>query len=59
MENGNNCSLEATTICRLVKVQHIKVIANVLGDSVSRLRAVGLYHDLDIKDHQQELSLPF
>ena len=24
-----------------------------------RLRAVGLYHDLDFKDHQQEFSAPF
>ena len=26
--------------------------------TVSRLRAVGLYHDLDLKDHQQEF-VPF
>ena len=26
---------------------------------MSRLRAVGLYHDLDFKDHQQEFSAPF
>ena len=45
-------------ICRCVKVQHIKGIANVLADSVSRLRAVGLYHNLDPKDHQQEFSSP-
>ena len=40
-------------------MQHIKRIANILTDSVSRLRAVGLYHELDFKDHQQELSAPF
>ena len=26
---------------------------------MSRLRAVGLYHDLNCKDHQQEFSSPF
>ena len=26
---------------------------------MSRLRAVGLYHDLDLKDHQQEFSAPY
>ena len=43
---------------RHVKVQHIKGIASVLADSVSRLRAVGFYHDLNSKDHQQEYSSP-
>ena len=28
-------------------------------DSVSRLKAIGCYHDLDLKDHQQEFSEPF
>ena len=28
-------------------------------DSVSRLRAVGLYYDLIFKDHTQEFSTPF
>ena len=55
----NIWSLEVATILRRVKVQHIKRIANVLADSVSRLRAVGLYHDIDLKDHQQEFSIPF
>ena len=32
---------------------------NVLADTVSRFRAVGLYHDLDLKDHQQEFSVLF
>ena len=27
--------------------------------TVSRLRALGLYQDLDSKDHQQEFSSPF
>ena len=27
--------------------------------TVSRLRAVSLYHDIDLKDHQQEFSAPF
>ena len=55
----NTWGLEAATIPIQVKVQHIKGIANVLANSVSRLRAVGLYHDLDFKDGQQELSIPF
>ena len=37
----------------------MKGIANVLADSVLRIRAVGLYHDLDSKDYQQEFSSPF
>ena len=60
--DNDKCStwgLEAAAIPRRVKVQHIKGIANVLADSVSRLRAVGLYHDIDLKDHQQEFSAPF
>ena len=55
----NTWGLEATAIPRRVKVQHIKGIANVLADSVWRLGVVGLCHDIDSKDHQQELSLPF
>ena len=51
--------LEAIAIPRRIKVHHFKGIANVLADSVSRLRAVGLYHDIDLKDHQQEISAPF
>ena len=58
-EKCNTWGLEATAIPRCVKVHHIKGIANVLADSVSRLRAVGLYHDLDSKDCQQEFSSPF
>ena len=26
-------------------------ITNIIADSVSRLKAVGLYHDIDLKDH--------
>ena len=51
--------VEAAAIPRRVKVQQIKGIANVLADSVSRLKALGLYHDLYFKDHQQEFSAPF
>ena len=36
-----------------------KGIANVHADSVSGLKAVGLYHDIDSKDHKQEFSTPF
>ena len=46
----NTWGIEATAIPRLVKVQHVKEIAYVLTDSVSRLRAVGLYHDLDFRN---------
>ena len=52
-------SLEAAAIPRHVEVQHIKGIANVLADSVSRLRAIGLYHDPNSKDLQQKCSSPF
>ena len=55
-EKCNTWGLEATAIPRCVTVQHIKGIASVLADSVSRLRAVGLYHVLSSKDCQQELS---
>ena len=39
--------LAAATIPRCVKLQHVKGIANILAESVSRHKAVGLYHDLD------------
>ena len=39
--------------------QYIKGIANICADSVSRLKAVGIYHDIDSDDHQQEFSTPF
>ena len=55
----NTWDLEASAIPRHVKVQHIKGITNVLPDSVSRLRAVGLYHDLNSKNPLQEFSSPF
>ena len=49
-EKCNTCSLEATPIPRCIQKQHIKRIANILANSMSRLRAVGLYYDLDLKD---------
>ena len=55
----NTWSLETAAIPRHVKGQHIKGIASVLADSVSRLRALGLYYDLDFKDHTWEFSAPF
>ena len=55
----NTWSLEAAAIPRCVKVLYIKEIANILADSVSRLRVGGLYHDLELNDHQQEFSAPF
>ena len=58
-EKCNTWGLEATAFPKCVNVLHIKGIANVLDDSVSGLRPVGLYHDLDFKDHQQDFSAPF
>ena len=58
-EKCNTWGLEATTIPRCVKVQHIKGISKIIPDSLSRLRAGGLYHNLDFMDSQQELSIPF
>ena len=58
-EKCHKWGLEATAIQRHVKVEHIKRIANVLADTVSRLRAVGLSHYLDSKDCQQEFRSPF
>ena len=52
-EKCNTWGLEAAATPRHGEAHHIKEIANVLADSVSRPRAVGLYHDLDSKDHQQ------
>ena len=52
----NIWNLEAATISRRVKSPHIKGIANVLADSVFRLKAVCLCHDIDSNDHQQEFS---
>ena len=60
--NNEKCKIwgfEAATILRHVKVQHIKEIANFVADSESRPRAVGLYHDLELKDNLQELKKPF
>ena len=51
--------LEAVAIPRRVKAQHIIGIANILPDSVPGLKAVGIYHDIDSNDHQQEFSTPF
>ena len=55
----NSWSLEAAAIPRRVKVQHIKGLGNILADSVSRLKAVGIYHDVNPEDHQKEFSTPF
>ena len=60
--NNDKCNtwgLEAASSPRHFKVQHTTGIANVLVNSVSRLRAVGLYHDLNFKEHTQEFSAPF
>ena len=55
----NKWGLELSAIPRRVKVQQIKGIANILTDSVSRLKSVGIYHDTDSNDHQLEFSTPF
>ena len=34
-------------------------MTNIVADSFSRLKAVGLYHDLDFQNSQQELGTPF
>ena len=59
MKNATHGALKQQLSPDMFKVQHIKGIANVLADSVSRLRAVGLYHDLDSIGSQQEFSSPF
>ena len=51
MKNVIHVALNATNIPRNVKVQHIKQKVKILADSVSRLRAVGLYYDLDFNDN--------
>ena len=58
-EKGNTQGLEAAAIPRHIKLQHIKGIANILADSVSRLKAVGLHHNLDFPKSQQDLGTPF
>ena len=41
------------------QIQHIKGIGTILADSVSRLNAVGLYHDLNFLDSKKEHGTPF
>ena len=41
------------------KMKNINGIANILADSVSRLKAAGLYHDLDFPKSQPDLGTPF
>ena len=55
----NIWSLETAAIPRRVKVHHITGIANILAVSVSRIKAVGICHDIDSDDNQQEFSTPF
>ena len=59
MKNVNIWGLEAAAIPRRVKALYIKGIANVLTDSVSRLKSVGPYHDTDSNNQQQEFSTHF
>ena len=37
----------------------VKGIANIFAVYVSKLRAIGLYHDLNLKDNLQDLRIPF
>ena len=59
MKKYNTWGLKAATFPRCVKVQHFRGMANILPDSVSRLRAVSLYHDLKFKEDLQDLRTPF
>ena len=58
-EKCNSWGLETPTIPRCVTVHHIKGIANILADSLSRLKAVELYHNLDFQNSQPKLWTPF
>ena len=51
-KKGNKWGLAAAANPRCIKVQHIKGVVNILANSVSRLRVVGLNHDFDFKDSQ-------
>ena len=42
-----------------IKLQHIKGITSILADSVSGLKAVGLYHNLNYQHSQPEHGTPF
>ena len=58
-EKCNTGGLEATTILRHVKLQHIKDIANILADCVIRFKADGLYHDMDLQKSQSDFGTHF
>ena len=58
-EKCNTWGLEAATIPRCVKLQHVKGIGNILADSVSRPKVVGLYHNLDFQKNQPDFGTPF
>ena len=58
-EKCNTWDIEVTTIPRHVKLQHIYGIANTSADSVPRLKAVGIYHDLDLQKSQPDSGTPF
>ena len=58
-KNYNTWCSEATTIPRHVKLHFIKGIANILADSVSRHKAVRIYHDLDFQKSEPDFGTPF
>ena len=58
-EKCNTWGLEATTIPQCIKLQPIKGIANILAHSVSKLKVVGLYHDLNLQESQPDFGTPF
>ena len=59
MKNVTHGAYKSKLCTDVSKYNTSKVIAYIIPDSVSRLRTVGLYHDLDFKDGQQELGTPF
>ena len=58
-EKVNIRGLEAAAILRRDKVKYIKGIATILANLLSRFKAVGIYHDIDVNNHQQEFSTSF
>ena len=57
-EKCKTWDVEDTNI-HICKTAFIKGIANILADSVLRLKAVGLYHDLDFQKSQPDFGTPF
>ena len=58
-EKCNAWHLEALPSPDIWKYNTLKGIANILADSVSGLKAVGLYYNLDFQHSWPELGTPF